>query len=200
MWGWFVSLRENWPWEQHCLLAAGSNHGGKHTAESPGRVVAEPTAGGLCCSGVPGSAINGPQQYSCCSGSSPKRGMPPPRLSQGPDACQQLTHQETASPLFLPTFLPEHSPAQGVANPQKICWGWLTRKLNLPLDKKHGSAVGNLFVLGGAFCLSLNLPSPTPACFVCFFLNFYTADCVVSYHFFRIYVEQSVFKEWALFR
>lgn len=78
-----------------------------------------------------------------------------------------LTHQEIASPLCLPTFLPEHSPAQGVASPPKICWCWLTSKQKLPPDKKSHSTIGNLFVLGGAFFLSLlsrlqPLPPPPP--------------------------------------
>lgn len=102
-----------------------------------------------------------------------------------------LTHQEIASPLSLPTFLPEHSPAQGVASPQKICWCWLTSKQKLPLDKKSHSTIGNLFVLGGAFFL-FSFPACNPChhhphpqslhCWLCSFLSF-----------FRGYVEQPIF-------
>lgn len=109
-----------------------------------------------------GVTTRGSQHCSCCSGSSLRRGIPTSRLSQGPNTCQQLTRQEIASPLCLPTFLPEHSLAQGVAGPQKICRWWLTNKQKLPLDKKPHRAIGNLFVLGGAFFLSLLSPPATP--------------------------------------
>lgn len=67
-----------------------------------------------------GVTISHSQHCSCCSGCSPKTGILTPQLSQGPHTCQQLVHQEMASPLFLPTFLPEQSQAQGVATPKMV--------------------------------------------------------------------------------
>lgn len=119
------------PWREAALrtcstLAVGLHREIKQQAsESPGHVVAQPAAGGPCRSRRDlGGTSSLSHHCSCCSGCSPRSRMLTPQLSQGPDTCQQLTHQEMASPLFLPTFLPEL--------PQPKVWSALRRFA--PLD------------------------------------------------------------------
>lgn len=94
----------------------------------------------------------------------------------------------------LPSHIPSWAfpgPRCGQSSEDLPCRCWLTSKQKLPLDKKPHSAIGNLFVLGGAFFLSVlsHLQTPTAQSLLCWLCSF------LPFFFFFGYVLQSIFKQ-----
>ena len=119
-----VFLRENLLGERCCMLAVVLDQGGgQQAAESPGWVEAQLPAVGLCCS----SPVTGSHHQGIIA-----LFLLLPLLSSERNSYMATfpgsKHLPVAEPSGnslspqLSTFLPEHSPAQGVASPQKICW------------------------------------------------------------------------------